>query len=1120
MRADELLTEVEPLPFGERCRRVAGLRGQAGTPELAALLDELAERGHYERSLALFVASAVRDAASLDHIARATGDPDAELACAAIRLAVRYGDGPEPFLARLGDAPAAIRSAIYDAVRKWWRTDLADALVGPVADRWGIEEAAALLPTCSSEVVAERIDATARAVPNWASLGGAHPGIMLDHAEQRLAEAGDSLRAGWWSLHGAGIAAAASHDPGRVVGLLERYGTGRSLPYALDAKAGLLLDAEPDRMVRLLTSERYRGSLRRLLWRRSVRDRLAKLDNDSVTLVAHAVREDGTALRLLLKAFPPSRREHVFDAAMVGVDLSAAELDEPLLDVLPHAVRIREARRMLGLQRISEAPARSWSITAFLPYDEALPVLGALTRRPDADDRATGYALLIACAGRSRDPGTVTAMLESLVRLRNEQDPVRYSALNALANVPEGLLRAEHAAAVGRFADDALAARDCSFLTRQALGRIAAAFCRQGAVRDDADLVVFGLDLVERLIGHAGAIHLGRLDRALRHGQEHRLAVTLAPYLQAAARRDDHRLALLLVRALGRRAHHVQPFQDALEAALDARSDAVLRDAIELWLAPPGARAERVDRVIAKDASAVAVPAVLATIARERTDLLHLVLGGSAPSGRFQRADVAYVPHMRPSWMRRWTSRQRDAYLGLLTRVAGDATQPGHAREGAVRAIATVPGVDAERLRRYLASDDDGLCRAALTAVAWTASPQAVLPDLLAHAATDHAHVAMYAMTRAARFVPPSALAATLGPALREGKITARKEALRILLHNRVPDALALVAAAWDDPGQHRDVRAAIVSAVRPHLAEDAARRILTEAAGGPRDLARQVLGTPPLSVDERFRGFYASLVLRVARSDDAEARDAALPNVPPWAPWAPDAPSVLSALVTGLGAAHGWRPALDALVRCVVDGFGAPELGAAAAALAAEPDEPDAGAERDLPAFQRLSALVEAVREAASRDRDTAERAIAALDGRLPADLAGELAAATFRWDAPDAATALDALAGRCTGGALAVRQVAEALIPWADDDWDDEFAEYISVPDDAPDPEDVLPHAERLAARGDLAGGLFAAALTGGHAPRAGWPDAWRSLLRSLRAHPDPDVAFTARRIRTAQE
>lgn len=101
-------------------------------------------------------------------------------------------------------------------------------------------------------------------------------------------------------------------------------------------------------------------------------------------------------------------------------------------------------------------------MTAFLPFEEARPVLEELTRRPDADERATGYALLIRCAGRERTPAALAAALESSGRLRNEQDPVRLSALDALASVPEGLLRAEHGAAIARLAEDALGARDSS----------------------------------------------------------------------------------------------------------------------------------------------------------------------------------------------------------------------------------------------------------------------------------------------------------------------------------------------------------------------------------------------------------------------------------------------------------------------------------------------------------------------------------------------------------------------------------------------------------------------------------------------------------------------------------
>src|SRR5690606_30388277 len=175
-----------------------------------------------------------------------------------------------------------------------------------------------------------------------------------------------------------------------------------------------------------------------------------------------------------------------------------------LLEVLPRALRFREARRMMGLRKVAETPSRMWSVAAFLPYEEALPILGELIRRSGADERSTGYALLIRCAGRSGDPAVLAAALESFTRLRNEQDPVRFSALHALGSVPEGLLSAECAAVIARFAEDALNARDLSHRTLYQIGRIAAALCRRGAARDDDALSAAGLDLVERLAGGTG----------------------------------------------------------------------------------------------------------------------------------------------------------------------------------------------------------------------------------------------------------------------------------------------------------------------------------------------------------------------------------------------------------------------------------------------------------------------------------------------------------------------------------------------------------------------------------------------------------------------------------------
>ncbi|HEY8479013.1 MAG TPA: hypothetical protein VIL71_04190, partial [Spirillospora sp.] len=1028
-----------------------------------------------------------------------------------IRLAIRHGAGPEAFLDRLQDAPAAVRAALYAAVRANRRHDLADALIGPVADRWGDPEAASLLPACTPSVVAGRLDALAHAVRNWATLGRRHPDAVLAYAERALAELPDSAHHAWWARTAPGIAAALRHDPGRVVRLLERHHRDRPLPRELHRAVGLLLDAEPERMLALLLTDAHRGDLQFLLWLRSFRNRIARLGDDDAAAVAQAVRENADGLRLLLKAFPPNRREAVFGWAMRGVDLTAVEIKDDLMEVLPRAVRHREARRMMGLRTVGDVPSRKWATAAFLPYEEALPILGELTRRTDAEERATGYAHLVRCAGRSGDPDTLRTALESLDRLRNEQDPVRCAALEALASVPEGLLDARHTAVIEQLADDALNARDLSYSTRHALARIAAALCRRSATRNDPDLLVTGLELFERLVGDIGWLPFVRLDRVLRRGREHELVATLEPRLRAAARRDDHRLALLLARALQRRAHGVPALQDALEAALDARDDDVIEEAIELWLAAPGTRAERVEKVVARDPSAVAVREVLAVIARERTDLLHLVLAETTPEGRFQRPDVTYVPRIEPAWTDRWTARQRESYRALLERLAASDDTFAGDRSWAISTLARIPGTEAARLRPYLQSDDAFVRRIALTALPWTSSPQESLPALLAHAESDDAHVAVYAAARAARFVPPSALAAMLRPVLTGGKITARKEAVRILLGNRVPGALDIIAEAWDDPGQHRDVRSAIASAVRARLDEPATWEILAKAVQGPRDLARQVLGTPPLLIEERFRERYAALMVSVARSDDPEARAAALPCLPEWAAWAPDIPALLADLVTDLDETSSWRDALHALVQCVVNGIGAAELGEAAARLAAAPPVPDAEPDRDLPAFQRLTALAERVQYTAALYGRLGRRTVTAVEGRLPEPFATELAAATLDWQDPGAADALDAIADRCARlGVLAVTEIADALAHGPS-------AHGVTT---MPDPEKLHPHAVRLAARNDLAGGLLACSLTEKQGGRVDWPAEWRELLRTLRGHPHPEVAFRARRIHTSAE
>ena len=90
-----------------------------------------------------------------------------------------------------------------------------------------------------------------------------------------------------------------------------------------------------------------------------------------------------------------------------------------------------------------------------------------------------------------------------------------------------------------------------------------------------------------------------------------------------------------------------------------------------------------------------------------------------------------------------------------------------------------------------------------------------------------------------------------------------------------------------------------------------------------------------------------------------------------------------------------------------------------------------------------------------------------------------------------------LDELADLCAGRpGLAVRTAARVAERSRED--------YLRV---SPDPRERAGPIRRPAARGDLAGGLFAIGLVRA-GERAGWAGRWRELLLELRRHPDADV------------
>ncbi|HWS36189.1 MAG TPA: hypothetical protein VN408_26070, partial [Actinoplanes sp.] len=776
---------------------------------------------------------------------------------------------------------------------------------------------------------------------------------------------------------------------------------------------------------------------------------------------------------------------------------SAADVPDPtVIDVLPRADRIRVATRVLTLPGVRGDEARTLLWTGFLDWPQASAAAVARLRSGAAKERAEAWTALVTAAHRSRDPRAAAEVLALLPRLRNEQEPVRRPALNALTRLA-GLLTADSAGPLTRVVTDAVDARDTGRAVLHALSGLAVETLRRHV--DVPELREWALLTIDLTTADGREPALRRFGPELRRGQESTVFDRLRGWVTAAFDRGDSRALFALTRALGKRARNVPELQELLGRATGPEwTPGVVRQAIGWWLDDPRERPRRVAALLAADPSTVTVDRVWETVDGNRTDLLDLVLD-TPPRGRLLNDGQDWLP--RDTRPERWLPRQRARFVELLRRRAGDPGLSVWERAGALGAAARVPGPGRELLLSYLDSPETPLAEAALAGLVWTEAPGAVLTTLLARAGDDRARVALYAAGRAAADVPPSRLAELLIPLLTapDGvKVTSRKEAARLLGRYGGPEVIAVLRDARAEPSAHPDVRAAIVSAARQRL-ETAASWTILAAAGdgtaagdgnaagdGGRAERRAVLGADPWLIAGRYRERYAALIAAACRSADGAVRREARARLPRWAPWTGAVGALALEHLTDLD-----EPPVEPGEWLRV--LGAGDLRAVLLRLAdldAAGDRPGETA-GDRPAYRRLCLFLTLTADRASRPRTvdwSAERdVLRELTGRP-----GLFRPAVTALLHLGGLSGLEEVADRCAGHPVTA---ARLTVPARDHD----------------DPADVPATAERLAARGDLAGGLLAVALAG-RGGAHGWPGRWRSLVLTLRAHPEAAVRETA--------
>src|SRR5690606_1294724 len=125
---------------------------------------------------------------------------------------------------------------------------------------------------------------------------------------------------------------------------------------------GRLVDADPRAVARILLAPGRHRVLSASGLGPGVLRRAHRFTDDELADLGRRLWPSPGLLAALLDALAPSRRAAVFRAVTERLDLAQQVLPDVVLDVLPHAVRHEQARRMVTLRGVKDVDAERWRV--------------------------------------------------------------------------------------------------------------------------------------------------------------------------------------------------------------------------------------------------------------------------------------------------------------------------------------------------------------------------------------------------------------------------------------------------------------------------------------------------------------------------------------------------------------------------------------------------------------------------------------------------------------------------------------------------------------------------------------------------------------------------------------
>lgn len=956
--ATSLLQEFDALHHDGRMQRIGQLAQQfRQRPELDRLISELEAGETFNAYLAVHLAALTGRA---EPLMRALASDSVLVKETAAKALPKIGADKDTLLDAYTRSVPALRRSLRRHIIRHGRSAAAEALFARVLAEEGPFPAVGLLSACGQQTVKDALAQYGYAVQNWRQLAVRHPGVVLALFRQRLEAASPQERRFVWTRYRGAVEHLYLDHAQEIARLALEFGPTDQLPGVIRKILGGLARRAPQLTFEIVTSPANYAALQQQGIPRELQADIRQMTPEHRRAFARILTHAPTHLAALLGALPPAERGDLFAHARAETDAARAPWNEALLEVLPHPTRHAEARRILAREDIRADRLRGRRLSAYLPFDEARPLLEEAARSPDAEERAAALHALTHCAGLNRRGiGPAIAFCQ---KIENDQDPVRLAVYQALLKCPPNAFMDAQADDLFRLLGYAFDARDTSWQTRACIEKLSISLLQAHATRPNSQLFSVALNLIKALAKQSTHLWL-ELEHRLPRGAEKPLIDALEPHLRDATQREDYALLFLFARALGRRAWDAEIIQSLLKRATRAKPDPIAHTAIDLWLASPQTRDARVVALLARDSSNIRLNAVFAHVHRRRQDLLDPHLKRRPILGRLMSGKTVYLLPARDGFFR-WLPRQQRAFRDLIDAVINDTGATTWTRSHLMRVRAALPISRLEEFVGWTQSAEIIIAEAALHSASRLDRPAHAAALLCEHLQSSRARVAIYSMTRPANYMAPADLHGVLTDILgREHlKITVLKETMRLLSRFPSPDNIALLFEYARHDALHVDVKLACGGAARGLLHLEQAWQILERLAADENPhVVLSLLNEDVNRFSASDAARYLGLVARAGGHADPLVRAGVSAALGRWARVdPPKVATICAAYITDLDATN-WTQALQSLWSAVQHGDVQDTVIAAAQSLLERPidDQPEARDGRDLPARQRLAALV-----------------------------------------------------------------------------------------------------------------------------------------------------------------